>query len=356
MVSNNKSDFKLFMHVIGGHSFVLSDRSNPTILTKSANANETTFYNRLYKLVADKELKDNSVSIFPKFYSTLEKETHKDSYENIVSKFNIWEDTVVHLAKKSILSDVNLENDDEFNDKFNSYIKREIKLLDNEFISEFENLSPSKQNWILFWWIKWSYLFLQGDFVQVEDLTANMIQPIVIDIKLGSQPKKGLKEKSSMRKISETTSKTLGFRLMGSQRLDEQGRLVVTNKYICRKLDENGLKSEFSKCFMVGNKNYNYQSIIDMITQRVKDIRNTIEEIGSKFSFISSSLLIIFDINAFLISEDKNKTLDKFLNVRIIDMGHSEEVENKEINKSVLDALVNFVDMLNEIKTLQSDH
>ena len=49
--------------------------------------------------------------------------------------------------------------------------------------------SKNKLKWILFSFVKWNNYFLKNNFIIMQNLTFNMKNPVILDIKLGTTPK-----------------------------------------------------------------------------------------------------------------------------------------------------------------------
>jgi hypothetical protein len=124
--------------------------------------------------------------------------------------------------------DFNIEKDQEFEEKFEKFLKDEnyqirenitneklIKMF--EYLDEYlSRVSENKIKWIIFAFIKWNHLYMQNDFIVIENLLSGINDPAIIDFKLGKEEKVG-KEKTSLEKIKQSTSHKYGFRIMGCQ-------------------------------------------------------------------------------------------------------------------------------------------
>ena len=124
--------------------------------------------------------------------------------------------------------DFNIENDNEFKEKFELFLEKDLSLIIEtislekfqkmfEFLDDYlKNVDETKLKWIIFSFIKWNHLYLQNDFIVIENLLSDINSPAIVDFKLGKEEKIG-KEKTSMEKIKHSTSNKYGFRMMGSQ-------------------------------------------------------------------------------------------------------------------------------------------
>ena len=166
----------------------------------------------------------------------------------------------------------NIEDDSEFVQKYEEFLKtpieENIKISSDEFNKMFEDIYDylmsvdiSKFKWIIFSFIKWNHLYLQNDYIIIENLLCGINNPAIIDFKLGKKEKVG-KEKSSLEKILNSTSFKYGFRIMGSQVFSSSNKsfnlnnkLFFKDKYYCRNIKEDNLHIEiidfFSVCTLI---------------------------------------------------------------------------------------------------------
>ena len=91
-------------------------------------------------------------------------------------------------------NDINIENDIQFNDSFNNFIKENNNIKFNlnpsfkkseEILMNYFYNFKNKLKWILFSFIKWRHHFLLYKFVILQNKTYNMKNPAILDIKLG---------------------------------------------------------------------------------------------------------------------------------------------------------------------------
>jgi hypothetical protein len=225
-----KNNYELFLHMVGGHAFIINIGEGRII--KNANKNEIQFY-EYYK-----NYKFDIYELFPEYYGIIDK--NKKEYKMIEEFFSMCDNLFFELISENICNlknsiDINVEKDDEFKKKLQQFLtdkkeegEKKINLGENniENISNYnpyyeklkENLisfGENKLKWILFWYVKWRHSFLKNDFIILEDLTKNMSIPAVIDFKLGFKQKISKKDLSI--KTLPTSSSDLGFRIMGLQ-------------------------------------------------------------------------------------------------------------------------------------------
>jgi len=208
--SNESLELKLFLDVIGGHSFII--RCNENLLYKSTSENEAKFYEFINSnksnegISKNNEVNDNNdsnlsneleeiKSLIPKYFGRVSKSNSVINNilydkEKLDNKFNFtsfnkiteFKNTCFDIFKYLLENDykeldINIENDTEFSDKiypefkqakYINYSDSIDSLLKNKtFICISEQLkskilSERKLKWMLFRFVKWHYLFLQN--------------------------------------------------------------------------------------------------------------------------------------------------------------------------------------------------
>lgn len=261
----------------------------------------------------------------------------------------------------------NIENDENFKLRFLQFMNADFHIINkNEFeknellVSEYlidkklffillnlnNDISKSKIQWLIFWWIKWADKSSDNNcYIEMEDLTLNFSNPLIFDIKLGNEPKVG-KEKHSIEKNKKCLSGKLGIKLMGCQ-IREGNKSKILNKYLCRKFDQNELSSLINNQISCKELNGEITMILkENLISRIKDINKSVEKVKEFINLNGCSLLIVINIDYYInLSNSKiilnseiningnNKNIDIFnmlnidhvnnIKIKIIDLGHS---------------------------------
>lgn len=140
-------------------------------------------------------------------------------------------------------------------------------------------------------------------FILLEDLTAGMNKPCVLDLKMGTR-QYGLyadekKKKSQRRKCQTTTSQQLGVRLCGMQTWNvKKQEYLFEDKYYGRDLSSGREFQDALTRFLYDG--VSYRSVvkkIPSILQQLSKLENMIRKLHS-YRFYASSLLILYDGDA----------------------------------------------------------
>ena len=317
------NNFFLYLNSVGGHSLFIE--ISPQYLIKSSNENEINFYLSNIKLkshycpnfvgvINDDSKEFNIIEIYVNQCKTF--------FRNFVKKMKI----------KS--NDINIENDIKFTEKFENFINESNQFINlnssfnklEEILIYYFNNSINKLKWILFSFIKWSDHFLSYKFIILQNLTYNMKNPAILDIKLGSTPKIS-KDNLTIKKY-EGASKEIGCRIMGIQKGN-----VFKNRYDTKHYSLKQFKNEISEFFK-----FNNYLITKTINKSLKIIREF--EIKVKVNLKFSSLLIVYDD----IKSNQN------VNINLIDFAFIGEKYTFNIKNDLISSMKKFLQILNEFQ------
>ena len=184
--------------------------------------------------------------------------------------------------------------------------------------------SQNKLKWILFSFIKWRHHFLLNKFLILQNLTFNMKNPAILDIKLGYYEKIS-KDKKTIKKY-EGASKEIGCRIMGIQRGN-----IFKNRYDTKNYSINQFKIEISKFFK-------FELIKKTINESLKVINEFEKKVKLNLKF--SSLLIVYD------DIKNNKNID----INLIDFAFLGEKNNLNITNDLISSIKKFIHILKEFQ------
>jgi hypothetical protein len=317
------NNFFLYLNSVGGHSLFIE--ISPQYLIKSSNENEINFYLSNIKLkshycpnfvgvINDDSKEFNIIEIYVNQCKTF--------FRNFVKKMKI----------KS--NDINIENDIKFTEKFENFINESNQFINlnssfnklEEILIYYFNNSINKLKWILFSFIKWSDHFLSYKFIILQNLTYNMKNPAILDIKLGSTPKIS-KDNLTIKKY-EGASKEIGCRIMGIQKGN-----VFKNRYDTKHYSLKQFKNEISEFFKFNNF---------LITKTINKTLRVIKEfeMSVKVNLKFSSLLIVYD------DIKNNQNID----INLIDFAFLGEKNNLNITNDLISSIKKFIHILKEFQ------
>ena len=320
------NSFNLYLNSVGGHSLFIE--ISPNLLIKSANDLEIKFYQYLNK-------SNIKTSFTPEFKGVIEQYSYNfNLIKNYIEQCLFF--FIKYIIKLNIKPEnINIENDEKFTKIFTDFISNNnITQKNIKLNKSFENLEKNlnklnqenynKFKWILFWFIKWNNQFLLKKFLVLQNLTYQMINPSILDIKLGAAPK--ISKENNKIKIFGGAYYDIGCRIMGIQRKN-----YFKNKYDTKIYNLTYFKQEIKDFFHNKKTLINYSLIT--IDKLIKEINEKI-----KMNLKFSSLLILFD--------DTLENNDKII-LNLIDFSFFDNILS---NSDLILSINNFANILKEIK------
>lgn len=171
-------------------------------------------------------------------------------------------------------------------------------------------------------------------FILLEDLTADMIKPCALDLKMGTRQygvdAKLSKQQSQRTKCRNTTSRNLGVRVCGLQVWDQvKKRFFTKDKYFGREIRQ-GLQfcKILAKFLYNGHDSFSILRKIPSLIRQLEELRQICEQLTG-FRMYGSSILLMYDGN---LTPHKmiNPNLEE-IKVRIIDFAQLLIANNHEV-------------------------
>ena len=327
-INLNIDSFKLYLNSVGGHSLFIE--ISKEYLIKSSNQSEINFYCFI------QQNKENfRKETIPHFKGVIRQNTK--NFDLIVNYVNQCKTFFRNYLKENKIksSDIELEKDSKFNEIFKSFLKEKDIFLLKDLNPSFKKLkeklktfSKDKLNWILFSFVKWRENFLKNEFIILENLTYDMEDPAILDIKLGSAIK--ISKENQKVKIYKGASNEIGCRIMGIQKGE-----IFKNRYFTRNFTVEEFKNSIFEFFI------NRKEFVEKTFNEIQFLIKEVEKFKMEFKY--SSLLIAYD--------DKNLQNVNNYEIHLIDFSFIEkgsEIDKTSIN--LITSIKHFLQILEDMK------
>ena len=286
---------QLFSHQVGGHQVML--RITDKVVAKLLDSNEYNFYSNLPHVLSKftaSLIGRAFIECSSKYLFSLNLNAHLENEPLLSSLFDADQfvfdeniDSIVNPALESPLVTATTESDP--------------PPLNLNSLHSFSSGSPFNP-----WSIQCHVNAIQRngneaivkEFLLLEDLTTNMFNPSILDLKMGTRAhgvnSSSKKMASQQLKCQNSTSLKLGVRICGMQYYDlVSNSFKYLDKYHGRSLDSISFYSTL-KDFVIGSPN------LSSLISDLKNLKAGVLNMKHTW-FFSSSLLIIYDTNGFKI-------------------------------------------------------
>jgi len=322
-ITVESADLSYFDNQVSGHSCLLKGVDNPEFLYKPFDRTEAHFYEFLAKH------KEHCLQNFiPNYYGILKmpKPVLQDIATQMCSK-----DTSPTLSEEE-------GNDSEENHSGTSENANDVGNSRSEW---FKNLFSNRFN------------EQNNKFLKLEDLTSDMENPCMLDLKMGSVAYNPKKMEHQLSKFGNSTSSSLKYRVCGlqvkNQKTDTE---YFRDKYWGRRLKAEEMPDAMALFFFDGSEVR--RNLIKKFIKLLQDLATAIKTCVG-FKFYSVSLLLTYDSSLNeeeldVETDNQEEMLKSKIKLRLIDFAKSTYVEEcNEIDTDLLTGIENLTKCLSHI-------
>jgi len=192
-----------------------------------------------------------------------------------------------------------------------------------------------------------------GRFLMIENATTGMIQPCIMDIKIGAKtygPDASEEKKAKQDASYAGTKKPFGFSVLGMSVYHgkEKEEFKVKDKNYGKNLNKDNIDDFIATYFDKESESLNTKLVIEIFTERLK----TIEKMYSQqkvFHIFGSSILFVYDA-AVLLGDDKTKDeLQEAVILKMIDFAHVHPA-NGEADTNYITGIRNLINLIEKYR------